>query len=409
MADILSPLLNRQAQEIKKLEQQDGLSRKKKLFRLLSESSNSILTTTNSIDILNSGADKFYRLKDDLKSAENFIHMEYFIWRTDELTQEIKKILMERCRAGVEVRILYDAIGSIFLKKSYIQELRSAGVEIYPYFNFRSVFKIHTLNYRNHRKIVIVDGKIGYNGGMNMGQEYIDGGKNFKNWRDTHLRIQGESVAVLQSIFVTSWYNTTKEKLFDGQYFPRVMYSDEVMPVQITTSGPDSEWPSIKHLYFTLISLASDKVYIQSPYFVPDPSVVTALKMAALSGLDVRIIIAGVPDKKLPYWSAFTYFKDLLKAGVRIYHYQKGFMHAKTIMIDSDICSVGTANMDVRSFHLNYELNTLIYDSNTTKLLEEDFLADLKNSKELTLRKYGKLSELIKLRNSLARLLAPLL
>ncbi len=409
LAEILSPLVNRQEIEIRKLSEHQTLCKKKKLFHLLAESSNSILTTTNDITVLQDGHEKFERLKADLREARQFIHLEYFIWRNDQLTEEIKDILIERARQGVEVRILYDAIGSIFLKKAYIESLRREGIHIYPYFNFLSLFKIHTLNYRNHRKIVVVDGKVGYNGGMNMGQEYVDGGKRFDMWRDSHLRIEGESVAVLQGVFTTSWFNTTEENLFDPKYFPRVMHTDDGVPVQITTSGPDSQWPSIKHLYFTLISQAENTVYIQSPYFVPDPSVHMALKMAALSGLDVRVIIAGVPDKRLPYWSAYTYFKDLLKAGVRIFHYQKGFMHAKTIMIDSEICSVGTANMDVRSFHLNYEINTLIYDDQLTKSLENDFMTDLKDSREFTLRDYGRLNEAVKLRNSLARLLAPLL
>lgn len=409
LADTLSPLINRQRDEVKKLERQIGLVHKKKLFNLLSKSSNSILTTTNRIKILQNGNEKFPALMEDLRNAKSFIHMEYFIWRVDTLTQEIKNILIEKVSQGVAVRILYDAIGSIFIKKQYLKELRDGGVEIYPYFNFLSPWKIHTLNYRNHRKIVIIDGMIAYTGGMNMGQEYIDGGKKFKEWRDTHLRIEGETVAVLQGVFATSWFNTTGIELFDQRYYPRVVPQSDMLSVQVSTSGPDSQWPSIKQLYFTLINLAEKKVYIQSPYFIPDPSVHAALKMAALSGLDVRIIIAGVPDKMLPYWSAFTYFKDLLMAGVRIYHYQEGFLHAKTIMIDSEISSVGTANMDVRSFHLNYELNILLYDVNSTIQLEEAFMKDLKDSREFTLRDYGELDETVKLRNSLARLLAPLL
>lgn len=409
LADTLAPLINRQKEELKKLEGQIGLIHKKKLFHLLSKNSNSILTTTNKIQILQNGSEKFPVLMEDLRNAKEFIHMEYFIWRVDALTQEIKSILMKKASEGVEVRILYDAIGSIFLKKNYLEELRGAGVQIYPYFNFLSPWKVHTLNYRNHRKIVIIDGKTGYTGGMNMGQEYIDGGKKFKEWRDTHLRVEGETVAVLQGVFATSWFNTTGLELFGQKYFPRVIQEGDMLSVQVSTSGPDSQWPSIKQLYFTLITLAERKVYIQSPYFIPDLSVHTALKTAALSGLDVRIIIAGVPDKRLPYWSAFSYFKDLLLAGVRLYHYQAGFMHAKTIMIDSEICSVGTANMDVRSFHLNYELNMLIYDVKCAADLEESFKKDLKDSREFTLSDYGKLSEAVKLRNSLARLLAPLL
>lgn len=409
IAGILAPLIQRQDERAARLKQQPGLFNKQKLFHLLQSSSNSILTTSNAIEVLQNGNQKFPKLLQDLQKAQHFIHMEYFIWRTDPLTVQIQDILIEKVRQGVEVRILYDAIGSVFIDRRYVQKMRSAGVEMYPYFNFLSPFKIHTLNYRNHRKVVVVDGTIAYTGGMNIGQEYVDGGKQFKFWRDTHLRIVGETVSVLQGIFVTSWHNTTGKELFDPKYFPAAPSDGQELPIQVSTSGPDSQWPSIKHLYFTLLSSAEKSVYIQTPYFIPDPSVHTALKMAAFTGLDVRVVIAGVPDKKLPYWSAFTYFKDLLLAGVRIYHYEKGFMHAKTIMIDSEICSVGTANMDVRSFHLNYELNTLLYDSEITLNLEKDFMQDLSDCREFTLEDYKGLSELRKLRNSLARLLAPLL
>lgn len=409
IAVILAPLIEAQVDRGSRLEQKQDVIHKRKLFHLLQRNSNSILTTSNTIEVLQNGSQKFPRLKEDLRGARASIHMEYFIWRCDPLTKEIKDILIAKRREGVEIRILYDAIGSIFLDHRYVREMRAAGIEMYPYFNFLSPLKIHTLNYRNHRKVVVVDGRIGYAGGMNMGQEYVDGGKQFDFWRDTHLRMSGEAVNVLQGIFVTSWYNTTGKELFDAKYFPPVAPEQPELPVQVSTSGPDSRWPSIKHLYFTLISSAQKKVYIQSPYFIPDPSVHTALKMAAFGGLDVRVIIAGVPDKKLPYWSAFTYFKDLLRAGVRIYHYQKGFMHAKTIMIDSEICSVGTANMDVRSFHLNYELNMLLYDEQITAGLEKDFMRDVTDSREFTLEDYEQLSEAVKLRNSLARLLAPLL
>ena len=406
---MLAPLIEAQMDRGSRLKQKKDVVHKQKLFHLLQRSSNSILTTNNAIEVLQNGSQKFPRLMEDLRGARESIHMEYFIWRSDPLTKEVRDILVAKRKQGVEVRILYDAIGSIFLDRRYVREMRAAGIEMYPYFNFLSPLKIHTLNYRNHRKVVVVDGRIGYAGGMNMGQEYVDGGKQFDYWRDTHLRISGETVNVLQGIFVTSWYNTTGKELFDTKYFPAVPADPHELPVQVTTSGPDSRWPSIKHLYFTLISSAEKKVYIQSPYFIPDPSVHTALKMAAFGELDVRVIIAGVPDKKLPYWSAFTYFKDLLRAGVRIYHYQKGFLHAKTIMIDSEICSVGTANMDVRSFHLNYELNTLLYDERITAGLEEDFMRDLQDSREFTLEDYQELDETVKLRNSLARLLAPLL
>jgi cardiolipin synthase len=409
LVHILKDIIDRQFDEIKKIRQLWVRTYKKELIRLLYRTSNSLLTGNNQVRIFHSGAGKFEALKADLRDAQRSIHLEYFIWRSDPLTQEIASILKQKAKEGVEVRILYDFLGSLFLSKKYVEDLRRAGVKIYPYFNFLSVFKVHTLNYRNHRKIAIIDGKIGYTGGMNMGQEYIDGGRRFTHWRDTHLRVFGEAVLILQAIFTVDWYNTTEEALFKAPYFPIFPSISSLIPIQISTSGPDSEWPSIKQLYFALIMSAKKRVYIESPYFIPDPSIYMALKTAALGGLDVRVVVAGIPDKKLPYWSAFTYFEDLLRAGVRIYQYKKGFMHAKVVAIDSEICSVGTANMDIRSFQLNYEMNTLIYDKAITAEVEAQFDQDLRDATEITLRDYRQIRPFKRLRNSLARLLTPLL
>jgi len=407
--ELLSPLIKRQGQEIKFVEEMRNINYKRKLLHLIHRNSNSILTMKNSVRVLESGKEKFDSLKRDLRNAKKYIHMEYFIWRSDNLTREIRDILVEKAREGVEIRILYDAMGGLFLPWRYIRSLRKAGVKIYPFFNFLRPFKFHTINYRNHRKIVVIDGKVGYTGGMNMAEEYITGGNRFKSWKDTHLFLEGEVVSMLNGIFIINWYMTTKENLFKREYFIGEKVKGKNLPIQITTSGPDSEWASIKQLYFSLISSADKSIYIQTPYFIPDPSVQMALQTAALSGLDVRIMIAGVPDKWLPYWSAFTYFKDLIKSGVRIYHYNKGFMHSKVVMVDNEICSVGSANMDVRSFHLNYELNSVIYDKKITGRLEKNFLKDLRYCDEFTYSDYKKLGILRKLRNSLARLVTPLL
>jgi cardiolipin synthase len=405
----LSVLMKREKTEIEAMEKKEGYRYQRELLRLLRNNSNSILTTSNKVEVLQSGKEKFEKMIKDLEKAEKFIHMEYFIWRKDELTEKIKEILIEKSNEGVEVRILYDAMGSFFLSHKYIYQLRKAGVKIFPYFNFMRPFGFHTLNYRNHRKIVVIDGRVAYTGGMNMAQEYADGGERFKTWRDTHLRVKGDVVEILQGIFATGWYNTTREKLFKQKYFPVGKKFKEKTAVQITTSGPDSEWESIKQLYFTLISSAKEKVYIQSPYLIPDSSVAMALKVAALSGIDVRIMMTGVPDKYLPYWAAHTYYRDLLKAGVKIYKYKSGFMHSKTVCVDGEVCSIGTANMDVRSFYFNYEINSLIYDKGITSNLEGNFLKDLEKCSEVTLKEMGKINVFVNLRNSLARLFAPLL
>ncbi|THB80441.1 MAG: cardiolipin synthase [Desulfobacteraceae bacterium] len=403
-----SSLLDQQVTETQVLHERYTSPESGKLIRLLQSNSDSILTRHNSVKLFFSGRHKFDVLIEDLEAAQHYIHMEYFIWRRDELTRKIVEILKKKAAQGVKVRILYDEIGN-FLPRRYRRKLRKAGIEIHPNYHFLSLFRIHILNYRNHRKLVIIDGHIGYLGGMNMGQEYINGGRYFPFWRDTHARIQGESVAVLQEVFAVGWFNTIKEDIEKASPIPEIPKRANGTHIQITTSGPDSEWDSIKQIYFQLISTAEKHIYIISPYFIPDASIVMALKTAALSGIDVRVLLTGYLDKRVPYWAALTYLKDLLSAGVRFFYYTKGFMHAKTLVVDSHTCSIGTANMDIRSFALNYEINALIYDQGIAKEVEEMFFTDLQTSREFTLKDYDSIRRLKQLRNSLARLFAPLL
>ncbi|MBU0906856.1 MAG: cardiolipin synthase [Nanoarchaeota archaeon] len=409
LVNSISAIAKREKENISHLLNKEEYKNKAELLNLLKNNSNSILTSSNKIEILQSGEEKFQKLIEDIKQAEKFIHLEYFIWRNDKLTKKINGLLIKKAKQGVEVRIIYDTWGSFSFSRLTRWKMRKSGIKIYPYFNFISPFKFHTLNYRNHRKIAIIDGKVAYTGGMNMAKEYIDGGRMFKKWRDTHLRIRGDAVEILQGIFAISWYNTTKEKLFNSKYFTIGKTFQEKTPMHITTCGPDSEWDSIKQLYFTLIATAQKRVYIQTPYFIPDPSVQMALKVAALSGVDVRVMMAGIPDKWLPFWAAQTYLEELLAAGVKIYQYKQGFLHSKTVMADDSVCSIGTANMDVRSFELMYELNTIIYDKSISERLKNDFLEDMKSCEETTLEKIRKENIFIKFRNSLARLFAPLL
>jgi cardiolipin synthase A/B len=401
--------INYQKENLSKLSRQQGFAFRRKIFELLNKNSNSLLITNNSLKLFYCGKDKFDCLIADLNNAKQFIHMEYFIWRNDVLTEQVKDILIAKQRQGVEVRILYDIIGSFNLKASYIKQLRDNGIKIYPYDNLHSFITLHSLNYRNHRKIAIIDGLVAYTGGMNMGQEYIDGGQRFDSWRDTHMRIEGQAVSILQSIFIASWHNTTKEELSKNKYFPEHTKLNAYLPAQITISGPDSEWSSIEQLYFSLITSAQECICIQSPYFIPNESVYKALLSAALGGIKVNLMLTGNPDRFLPYWAAFSFFEALLKAGVKIYHYQPGFMHAKTIIVDNEICSVGTANLDIRSFQLNYEVNMLIYDKTVAENLNKQFAIDVTSCHEMTLEEYYKKGALEKFRNSLARLFAPLM
>jgi cardiolipin synthase len=234
-------------------------------------------------------------------------------------------------------------------------------------------YHLHTISYRNHRKIMVVDGTIGYLGGMNLGQEHLSGGKGFDSWRDTQVRIAGEGAALLQAIFMVDWYNAVREDLFRTVYFPGEAtppLNGEV-PVQILTSGPDSRWAAIRQLYAVMIVSAQRHVRLQSPFFIPDATIAEALRTAALSGVDVKVMLSARPSgNRLPDWAGNTYVADIVKAGVRVFLYEKGYLHAKTISIDSDTCSIGSANIDIRSFSINYELNAVLYSAQIAKRLE---------------------------------------
>jgi cardiolipin synthase len=291
------------------------------------------------------------------------------------------------------------------------RKLVEAGVEFRNFLNPASILGAWVINYRNHRKIVVIDGKIAYTGGMNIGEEYISGGRRFRTWRDTHMRFTGEVVALLQSAFLADWFNSngTVGRLEDYFQHQEDQSAKRFLPVQILCSGPDSDWYSIQQLYFNLIANADQKVLIQSPYFVPDDSIRIAMETAALSGVDVRLMMTGIPDKHIPFWAAHTYFDNLLSAGVKIYLYEKGFFHSKAVIIDDKIVTSGSCNMDVRSFFLDYELNAVFYDEKTAKMFSDQFEKDMENCILLTLEMHRTSGIPSKLRNSVCRIFSPLL
>ncbi len=405
---LLSPILSRQDAEMTRLESV-GINHKK-VMMLVRRNSVSALTTRNRVEIQQDAAKFYPSLIDDIKAAQHSIHLQYFIWGVDAFTDSLKHILIEKARAGIEVRLLYDPIGSqAHVGRRYVKHMLAAGIRIAPTSPF---YHLHTISYRNHRKITVVDGVIGYTGGMNIGEEQLDGGDGFDSWRDTQVRLVGESAAVLQAVFMVDWYNAIGENLFHAQYFP----SDAMdpaqgdIPVQLLTSGPDSQWAAIRQLYAFMIVSARRHVYIQSPFFIPDPTLAEALSEAALSGVDVRIMVSARPSgNRLPDWAGNTFIENIVKAGVRVFLYEKGYMHAKTISIDSEICSIGSANIDIRSFSINYELNAVFYSERIAKELEDDFEHDLQYCSEFDPAAYRKRGTAIRFRDSLARVLSPLL
>jgi cardiolipin synthase A/B len=405
---LLAPIMKRQDAEIAQLEG-DSTARRK-LMMLVRRNSHSALTARNHVEILQDATSFYPRMIEDMRGAQQSIHLQYFIWAQDEFTERLKQILREKAQAGVEVRLLYDAFGSKgHVTRAYINEMRAAGIQIAP---TGPLWHFHTISYRNHRKITVIDGEIGYTGGMNMGKEHLEGGTGFNSWRDTQVRIVGDGTAALQTVFMVDWYNAVRENLFLPTYFR----SGATEPdggdtrVQILTSGPDSQWAGIRQLYFSMIMAAQKNVFLQSPYLVLDASLSEALRAAALSGVDVKIMLtARASGNPIPEWAANTFILDLINAGVRVHMYGKGYLHAKTISVDGEVCSIGSANIDIRSFSINYEINAILYDRELTQELDDQFRRDLSSCTEFSQAEYQNRNVAKRFRDSVARLLSPLL
>jgi cardiolipin synthase len=378
-----------------------------KLIHLIEKGSHSSLTYSDSHDLYFKGQDFFDSLFEDLSRAEKTIHMDFFIWKSDKLGEKIKDILIEKVAQGVEIRLIFDGFGSLMrISNRYRRELKKAGIEYHYFLDLRDPSSRHKINYNNHKKIVTIDGKIGYLGGMNIGQEYIDGGRRFESWRDTQLRLTGSCITLLDSVFLADWSNCIKKKI-DYPHPPEHKEESEAFPLQIAVSGPDSEWYSVKLAYISMITNANREVLIQSPYFVPDNSMLDALESAALSGIDVHFMITGKPDKWTAWWAAQTYLEEIIRAGVKVYFYEAGFLHSKVFVVDELISSVGTCNMDIRSFHLHYEINAMLYSPTIAGELKEQFYKDRENCRQIALKDFKELGFLKRFRNSLCRMASP--
>ena len=368
--------------------------------------SGSCITYSNSVKSYFDGETKFNDLIEDIRNAKDFIHMEYYIVRGDDLGKRIVSELEKKAAEGVEVRFLYDGMGNNTLSGRFFKKLIAAGGKVG---RFLPPF-ITRLNYRDHRKITVIDGKIGYIGGLNIGDEYLGKVKRYGNWRDTHIRIEGDAVDQLQLRFIMDWnfvYNNEIE--LSDKYFPEEKNNNGNVKMQIVSSGPDTLQQNIRNGYFKMMNEAEKNIYITTPYFVPDEGIFAALKVAALSGIDVRIIIPANPDHPFVYWASMSYLGELLRVGVKCYQYTNGFIHSKTVYVDGFVTSVGTANMDIRSFDLNFETNAFIYDREVTREHEEQFLEDIKNCTEITLDWYDRRSPWFRVKEAISRLISPML
>lgn len=372
-------------------------------------SSYSLLTQDNLLEVFNDGSELFKRMISSLMQAENYIHMEYFIIRNDSLGRLVMETLAKKAQQGVEVKLLYDGMGCLRLPRRFFKDLRRAGAQtavffppFIPYLNLR-------INFRNHRKICIVDGQEAYVGGFNIGDEYRGLSPRFGYWRDTHLNIKGSAIDALEMRFLLDWRFAAQAPLPEtDRYFP-IRQQVGTTAVQIVASGPDLNYPTIKYGYLKLIDKARRNIYIQTPYLIPDSSILEALKIAALSGVDVRLMIPYKADHFYVHWASLSYVGELLKAGVRCYLYQRGFLHSKVIVTDGFASSVGTANLDIRSFDLNFEVNAFIYDQEISNQLEEQFLRDLEDCVEISQEAYSGRSLAVRFKEGLFRLFSPIL
>lgn len=363
----------------------------------------------NEVTVYTDGNEKFDALIEAIDSAEKFIHIQYYIIKKDILFERIVKHLEKKVKEGVEVRVLCDGMGGRTVRESYWRELRKKGIQVAIFFPPLLKRLQLRVNYRNHRKIAVIDGKTAFVGGFNIGKEYIGLDKKFGYWRDTHLKIEGSAVSQLQIRFILDWNYAAKDDLFlREEFFPQNQGKGNV-GIQIISSGPDSKYQEIRDNYLRLINKAKKNIYIQTPYFIPDEAVMTALRMAAMSGVEVKLMIPCKPDHPFVYWATYSYVGELLAAGAKCYTYDNGFLHAKGLMVDGMVSSYGTANWDMRSFYLNFEVNAVLYNAEVTKELEDIFLADLGKSTEITPYDYSRRRLIIRLKEQVSRLLSPLL
>lgn len=377
------------------------------LITLLSKSNGTSVTDNNSIEIITSGKRKFEALTQDILNAKHHIHVEYFLFKKDKGSKMIKQLLMQKAKEGVKVRFIYENIANINIRPKYYKEMRKAGVEVVSFTDPKfSIFRLSALlNYRNHRKIVVIDGKVGYTGGMNISDDY------FIRWRDTHMRITGNAVASLQYSFINTFVNAggkIEEGL--GPYFPeQEKRAGNDILMQIVPDEPADRWPILQMGTVWTVEHSRSYIYIQTPYFVPPEPLLMALKTAALKGTDVRLMLPQKPDSIYMGPANRAYYKECLEAGIRIYEWTGTFIHSKTIVSDDYLSVIGSANMDFRSLEINYEVNSFIYSKDIALANKAIFFKDMEKCREVTLRQWNQRPWYSKMGQHIMQLFAPLL
>ena len=386
------------------------VERKVHVARLLVNNNRSPVFLGNDVTTYHHGCDAFPALLEDIRSAKWYVHMEYYFIEEDKIGNTVADALIECAARGVEVRLIYDDVGSFALSRRYIRRLRRAGIQVYPFEKVRFPLLAMRINYRNHRKITVVDGAIGHMGGMNIADKYIEGDPELGPWRDTQIRIVGPAVTALHGVFLSDWKFVTKRETLDMYgYMPKAMpFCRANYPIQIAASGPDSDWESIMQAFFLAISRAKRYIYIATPYFIPNESILTALRAATLSGVDVEILLPYKSDVKAVLWATRSYVGSLLDAGISVYFFKAGFNHSKIMMVDGELAAVGSANMDIRSFEDHFEVAAFIYDESVTRELELQFLLDVQGSHRVTQEEWTNRRFIDRFKYSVARLFSPL-
>jgi cardiolipin synthase len=390
------------------MERGDEAGGRQKLYRLLAGLDDYPITSRNHTTVLTDGHDAYEAILAAIGAAKRHIHLDYYTIRDDGIGGLFCEALVRKAKQGVEVRVLYDGIGSRPLSPEYIGRLRGAGVSCCCFMPARLALHAHRLNFRNHRKIVVVDGNVGFVGGINIGDEYLGHNPKLGYWRDTHLRLEGDAVYFLQELFLQDWEVAARERLDEGQYMhPHHCAGNE--RVQMVPSMPGLHDQKIKEVLFAALTAASTRIYLTTPYFIPDPPLIAALRAAAQGGVDVRIIIPDVADSRLVMLASLSYVAEMLAVGVKVYRYEKGFIHAKVLLVDRLMAMVGTANFDIRSLNSNFEINAVMYEEAAIRRLETDFMLDLQHSRQLDAESFERRPRRQKLAEAFMHMLSPLL
>jgi len=382
-----------------------------RLFNLLTRLSESPITGCNRSRVLTNGQETYAAMLSEMEKARHHLHVEFYIFRDDVIGAQFQKVMIRKAREGVKVRFICDGLGSHALRRNFTEKLQEAGVEFHFFLPPMIATIDRSINYRNHRKIVIVDGKVGFVGGINVGDDYLGQYPKMGHWRDTHVQLEGDAVYFLQNTFLNDWKLASGEQIAEpglSELFPQ-HDCQGTERVQILSSGPDQNWDAIQEMCFSAMSVACDRIYLTTPYFIPDPALFEALKTAAVSGVDVRILIPYQSDSLLVHLASLSYVEELLLAGVRFFQYRNGFVHAKVMIVDDLLATVGTANIDMRSFFCNFELMAVMFDAEPITRLLDDFKQDLSESSEIEIEAFVRRSWRQKGMEMLSRMLSPLL